>query len=90
MSTPFRKPDFGTGELELRFEDGVVCIYGTENGLKRLAELCTSLTDRPDMQHLHLENWSILTQASEKGAVAIFPARETEGKSRDGGAVEKP
>ena len=72
MSKAFQKPDFSTGDLELRFADGVVCIYGTENGLKRLASLCDSLIKYPDQGHLHVEDYGILTRKSEKGAIAIF------------------
>jgi len=68
----FRKPDFRTRDLELRYENGVVCIYGTAEGLKRVAGFCQELIDSPAMSHIHLEDYPILTADSEKGAIAIF------------------
>ena len=34
MTEKFKAPVFSQGSLELRFEDDVVCIYGTQEGLK--------------------------------------------------------
>lgn len=39
MNESFKKPDFSKKDLELRFEDNVICIYGTAGGLRKLAEL---------------------------------------------------
>ena len=68
----FKKPDFSKGDVELRFENGVVCIYATENGLKRIADLCLKLVEHPGQGHMHLEEYQLLTNASKKGAIAIF------------------
>ena len=72
MSNDFRKPVFSKKDLELRFENDVVCIYGTEKGLRQVAEFCNQLIDHPDLGHVHLEDYAILTDESEKGAIAIF------------------
>ena len=72
MGDTFRKPDFHTGYVELRYENGVVCIYGTAEGLRRVAAFCKELVDSPAMSHIHFEDYPILTAESEKGAVAIF------------------
>ncbi len=75
MSTKFKAPDFSSADLELRFENDVVCIYGTEPGLIQLIERCQSLIDHPGMGHIHLErecSSPLLTAESEAGAVAIF------------------
>ena len=58
--------------VELRFDDGVVCIYGTARGLRRIAEFCNRLVEDPNQGHIHLEDQRILTDRSEKGAIAIF------------------
>ena len=72
----FRKPDFGNRNLELRFENEVVCIYGTVAGLKRLGELCNRLIENPAQGHIHLEDApNFLTDESEKGAIAIFEGK---------------
>ena len=72
MKEKFKEPIFSTGDIELRFEDGIVCLYGTEKGLKRLAEFCYELINHPSQGHIHLEDYEILTKESEKGAIAIF------------------
>jgi hypothetical protein len=68
----FREPDFSRGELELRFENSVVCIYGTSRGLKELADLCRELVENPEQGHIHLEHSARLTRESVRGAIAIF------------------
>ena len=53
----FKVPDFRSGVLELRHDDGEVSIYGTPQGLTRLAELCLRLANRCDKSgsaHIHL------------------------------------
>ncbi len=76
MSAAFRLPDFSSADLELRFENGIVCIYGTEAGLSQLIKRCQSLVEHPGMGHIHLEREGcpppLLTAESEVGAVAIF------------------
>ena len=73
MKTHFREPDFITKELECRFEHGTVCLYGTEEGLRRIMDLCRDLIDHPEQGHVHLENYDLLTKESTKCAIAIFP-----------------
>jgi ABC-type histidine transport system ATPase subunit len=72
MAKEFRKPDFSNAEIELRYENGIVCIYGTAKGLKKIADFCIELVGNPSEGHIHLEDYQILTKASEKGAIAIF------------------
>ena len=45
MTTDFRKPDFSSKDVELRYENGIICIYGTPHGLKKIAEFCKKLID---------------------------------------------
>jgi hypothetical protein len=71
MGNIFRKPNFRTGDLECRYENGVVCIYGTAEGLRRVAAFCQELIESPSISHIHLEDYPILTAESEKGAIAI-------------------
>ena len=76
MSFEFRAPDFTNADLELRYENDVVCIYGTADGLAQLIKRCQSLIDHPGMGHIHLEREGcpppLLSAESEVGAVAIF------------------
>ena len=72
MSNNFVVPDFSQGTLELRFEDDVVCIYGTQEGLKKLSDLCLDLIQSPNQGHIHLESEMDLTEISQPGAIAIF------------------
>jgi hypothetical protein len=69
----FIPPSFGTGELELRYGDGEVAIYGTPQGLEKLAEFCLKLARSPKANHIHLEDYQVLTTESLQGAVAVFP-----------------
>ena len=75
MSNNFEKPDFAHGTLELRFENDIICIYGTQEGLQRLSDLCLDLIRCPNQGHIHLENEMDLTRNSRRGAVAIFDAQ---------------
>lgn len=73
MGEKFRPPDFSKYDVELRFENDVVCIYGTEEGLREIIKECQFLLENPDIQHVHLEDTRKLTPESENGAIAIFP-----------------
>lgn len=74
MAHDFRKPDFSKHTLELRYENNVVCIYGTAAGLSRLAELIMDLVEHPACGHTHLDPGAMreLTKESEAGAIAVF------------------
>ncbi|MFA5858874.1 MAG: hypothetical protein WC955_07390 [Elusimicrobiota bacterium] len=72
MSEEFRCPDFSKNDLELRFENNVICIYGTEEGLRALQGYCQDLIEHPQQGHIHLEYKDILTKESQIGAIAIF------------------
>lgn len=73
MQNSFVYPEFNEGNLELRLENDVVCIYGTAQGLERLSALCLSLVKHPSQGHLHLEDDNtLLTRKSVRGAIAIF------------------
>jgi len=72
LNMEFKKPDFSKRGLELRFEDGVVCIYATPEGLKRFISYCNELLDKQSKEHIHLEDYEILTNKSLKGTVALF------------------
>ncbi len=74
----FTIPDFSKGKLELRFENNEVCIYGTSEGLKRLASLCLYLVEEQAAEHsknahIHLEDHELLTVTSLPGVVGVFP-----------------
>jgi hypothetical protein len=72
----FIPPSFDTGQLELRYDDGEVVIYGTPEGLSRLSELCLKLARQSaskQTDHIHLEDYQFLTNASRPGVVGVFP-----------------
>lgn len=71
----FKAPDFKERQLELRFDGDEVCIYGTKMGLKRLAALCLELASdakSSSSEHVHLEDFEILTSDSKRCVVAVF------------------
>ncbi len=75
MSDDFQPPSFVEGSLELRYENGEVCVYGTPDGLLRLADLCKQLADQAKprrSKHIHLEDYQFLTIRSLPGTVAVF------------------
>ena len=68
-------PEFHDGALELRFEKDEIAIYGTQQGLRRLAEICFKLAERAEMEstsHVHLEDYHLLTAKSFPGTIAVF------------------
>lgn len=72
----FTAPNFENGDLELRYEDETICIYGTPAGLIRLAELCHKLVEKKKEDHLHLEDHGLLTKNSLSGVIALFKKQE--------------
>jgi len=71
----FKSPDFSVHSLELRCVNDEVAIYGTRQGLRRLAELCTQLANGPapnGADHLHLDGYEVLTQHSLRALVEVF------------------
>jgi len=68
----FVKPSFSKKSLELRCENNEVCIYGTNEGLKKLSDLIMGLINKPKQGHIHLEDYELLTDKSLIGAIAIF------------------
>ena len=74
MNAEFAEPAFNDRGLELRCENNEVCIYGTEEGLRRLSGLILHLIGRPGPGHLHPEDYELLTKESLIGTLAIFKA----------------
>ncbi len=76
MANEFSRPDFSSGQVEIRIDDEGVAIYGTREGLKSLASICNELAsrlgNRHGTDHIHLEDRNILTSESIKAAVAYF------------------
>ena len=73
MSEKFIKPEFSKGNLEFRVENDEVSIYGNTEGLTWLAQKCLVLVDRKKQQHLHLEEYHVLTPKSNRAVIALFP-----------------
>lgn len=74
MQEGFKKPDFSTGDIELSFQQGEVCIYTTRVGLEKLIQICNSLKSKPQGDHVHLEDYEVLTTKSLRGTIAQFPS----------------
>lgn len=72
MALKFVHPDFSSGDIELRFENGEVCIYATDEGLGKLISFCEALKQKRVTEHLHLEDYSVLTEASLNGVIGKF------------------
>jgi hypothetical protein len=71
----FVAPEFKTGTVEIRAESDEVAIYGTREGLLRLATLCTELATKEikgNADHIHLEDFELLTTKSRRATVAVF------------------
>ena len=71
-SGKFTPPEFSTGEVEFRVENNEVCLYATEVGLKEIISLCQALVNKKDGEHLHLEDYNILTKESMNSVIAKF------------------
>ena len=76
MKNQFVPPDFAVGDIELRFQEDEICIYASDNGLKKLIEFCQMLLDNPQKGHLHLEDYKVLTSDSLRGVMATFKKSE--------------
>ena len=76
MADTFLRPDFSNGDIELRIEDDNVCIYATDAGLGKIISFCESLMEAKGNEHIHLEDYAILTEKSLKGVIARFEKME--------------
>lgn len=65
-------PNFKNRHIELRFEDEEVCIYATKEGLKQIIDFCEKLISKPQIGHIHLEDYEVLTDESSIGVIAVF------------------
>jgi len=71
----FRPPDFNNSDLEFRYENGEICIYGTAKGLKAISDACLKLISSPDEGHVHFDKDLSpvkLSGNSKTAALAIF------------------
>jgi hypothetical protein len=72
----FLNPDFSTGAVELRLKkesgNNEVCVYATKDGIKRLISLLEDLLRAGKDDHIHLEDYELLTKESLKGVFAVF------------------
>lgn len=76
MGDQFIKPDFDDGGIKLGIADNEVYIYATEVGLRKLIDFCNLLLTKPKEDHIHLEDFSVLTEDSLKGVIALFKKEE--------------
>ena len=73
----FQTPSWKDRCVELRFADGEVCIYATKEGLQCLSKFCLQLAESSDSNprfedHVHLEDYELLTPESLPGVIAVF------------------
>lgn len=71
----FEPPEFSHGrDLEFRVDNGEVCIYGTPTGLRRLSDLILRLSAHTDgpTNHIHLDDYELLTPRSLKAVIAVY------------------
>jgi hypothetical protein len=76
MAKNFVAPRFVDGDLEFRYDEGEVCIYATRDGLEHLIEFCQRLINNRGNQHIHLEDYQVLTKESLRGTIAVFFSEE--------------
>jgi len=74
MDKPFRRPDFKDRHIELRSSDVEVALYVTETGAQKIIELLKNMLEHPQMGHVHLEDYQLLTAESRQGTIALFRA----------------
>jgi len=72
MTRKFGKPTFKDRHIELRCDEGEICIYATKTGLEKIIYFCRSLLENPRKSHIHLEDYEVLTTESLIGTIAIF------------------
>lgn len=72
MKEEFNKPIFDDRCIEFRYEGNEICIYGTKEGLKKLSDLILTVVGKPKEDHIHLEDYEILTKDSLPGVIAAF------------------
>ena len=72
MAKAFDAPVFDNRDLEFRLEDAEIQIYGSERGLIRLAELCLKLSQARKDDHIHLEDYELLTPDSMVAVIVRF------------------
>lgn len=68
----FEAPDFSSGEIEVRYEDGEVCLYATDSGLKDIISHCEALMKKEPGEHTHMEDYEILTAKSLRLVMGRF------------------
>lgn len=79
MGDQLRRPDFDTGVIKLGVAKDEIYIYATEVGLRKLRDFCNVLLTKAKEDHIHLEDFDVLTKDSLKGVIALFKT-ETGGK----------
>lgn len=74
MNKSFTEPNFSEGIIEFRIDGNEVSIYGTPEGLRWLAQKCLVLVDAGKKNHLHLDDYHVLTKESKPATLANFPS----------------
>jgi len=75
----FVSPEFSNATLEFRFEDNVICIYGTQEGLQWLIKKCEDLVALSGQGHVHIGSThvpGILTKKSLEASITILSLME--------------
>ncbi len=68
------QPVFDGKCLEFCYSNDEICIYGNPEGMKKLSEFCLHLAgiQSQDSEHVHLEDYDLLTKSSLRGSIAVF------------------
>lgn len=65
------KAGFPQKQVEIKVDKDSVWIYGSKEGLSKIADLCLELMQHPGAGHLHFGSYGLLTDKSLKGAIVI-------------------
>lgn len=76
MIKEFSRPDFASGSIEFQSHGEEVCIYANDEGLRRLISMCSRLLEKGIEDHVHLEDFELLTTKSLKGVIARIDAKK--------------
>lgn len=78
MVMEFQLPEFKSGKIKVCLNGADVAIYGTTEGLLILGKLCIELADKKKVEHLHFEDYDVLTRDSLKLVIAAFVSEGTQ------------
>lgn len=72
MKTKFFVPNFNNGCVEIRADNDGISLYFTDHGIDRFINILMILKQNGGDNHIHLEDFEILTKNSIPCALAVF------------------